>query len=73
MSEKKLQRFWSWLMAQRDRDDHIGDLANDAAEDRNAPRASGRWPGYVTGHPKASREAKLAAVEAVAEWERSLQ
>lgn len=62
------QDFWPWLMAQRDREDPIGDVARDAAEDRHAPRDADRWPGYVFCHPTASTEAKHAARDAVQEW-----
>jgi hypothetical protein len=62
--------FRAWLRLQRDREDALGDLARDAAQDRRAPRDPERFARYISNHPHACHEARRAARQAVATWRR---
>lgn len=62
--------FYDWLMNQVDRDDPIGDLANDAQRDPKAPTSGSvaTWRGYLTRHPGACWKAREALEEAIEEY-----
>lgn len=62
--------FWRWLMAQRDRDDSLGDLACDAANDRTAPHGAVAFLAHVHSRPHACERAQEMAVIAVKLWHR---
>ena len=63
-------KFYDWLMNQTERDDPIGDLANDAQNDKSAPvRGSvNRWRSYLAHHPTAGWKAREALEEAIEEF-----
>ena len=57
-------------MTQADRDDPIGDLANDAQRDPQAPTRGSvaTWRSYMTRHPGACWKAREALEEAIEEY-----
>ena len=62
--------FFRWLLTQVDRDDPIGDLANDAQRDPQAPvnGTTTAWRSYLRRHPGACWQARLALEAAIAEY-----
>lgn len=62
--------FTQWLLSQADRDDPIGDLANDAQRDPRAPvnGSAKTWRGYLARHPGACWQSRLALEDAIAEY-----
>lgn len=65
--------FWKWLLAQRNRNDRIGDIARDAAVDREAPHHATSFLYYLRTHPRACDGAKESAEVAVREWREQRQ
>lgn len=63
--------FRNWLFKQKDRDDPIGDLANDAIGDKKFPQASDyktlKW--YLLCHQTACRQARIALTSAYRMWQ----
>lgn len=67
-----IPRFYDWLKGQAERDDPIGDLAQDAARDPGAPRDGSpeAWRCYLTRNPGAGWKARAALDQAIAEFRR---
>lgn len=63
--------FYDWLMNQTERDDPIGDLANDAQGDQTAPKDATveQWRAYLVHHPGACWQARQALDEAIEEYQ----
>lgn len=62
--------FYEWLMNQVDRDDWIGDLANDAQRDPKAPAKGSvnTWRRYLNRQPGTCWQAREALEEAIDEY-----
>lgn len=63
--------FSDWLMTQTDRDDPVGDLANDAERDPTAPLGGSveTWRGYLMRRPGVCWQARAALDQAIAEFQ----
>ena len=63
--------FYDWLMTQRDRDDPVGDLANDAISDPKAPKRGSveTWRTYLAHAPGVCHQALEALEDAILEFQ----
>lgn len=57
--------FYNWLTRQKNRDDEIGDLANDATSDNNCPKGKKsqdyrNWCEFVTRRKRSKKGIKTA-------------